>query len=158
MENLDINQEQKAYEYQNGFHLVNEQGIKEITNTITSVVDSVKNGILDPLDAFAVFRELEKKFNEAKKEIDELAISEAEKYDKTFQRGSIQFTRVDGRKTYDFSNIQEWVKAKEHLTKIEAKYKQVANTDFSVLDESTGEILEKPIIKISKSSLAIKNK
>jgi hypothetical protein len=163
MENLDLNYEQRDYEYGNGFHLQANFDTATLTvkETIDNIIHAIELGYVNPLDAFAVFKELEKRFNEAKKQIDELAYNESEKYDKTFKIGSYQFTRVEGRKQFDFSNISEWNEAKENLKQIENKYRSVyenQKNNISSLNEQTGEVLEVPIVTFSKSSLAVKNK
>jgi len=135
--------------------------INVIQNQINLVIRNVDLGFTNSLEAFAVFRELEKCFNEAKKQIDELAYNESEKYDKTFKIGSYQFTRVEGRKQFDFKNIDEWKVAKENIVQIEAKYKSVYENNkngISSLNEQTGEVLQTPIVTFSKSSLSVKNK
>jgi len=57
----------------------------------------------------------------------------------------------------DYSNIEEYQIAKANLKEIEDKYKQVALSSLTSLDESTGEILKRPIITFSKNSISIKN-
>jgi hypothetical protein len=163
MENLDLNYEQRDYEYGNGFHLQANFDTATLTvkETIDNIIHAIELGYVNPLDAFAVFKELEKRFNEAKKQIDELAYNESEKYDKTFKIGSYQFTRVEGRKQFDFKNIDEWKVAKENLVQIENKYKSVyenQKNNISSLNEQTGEVLQTPIVTFSKSSLSVKNK
>jgi hypothetical protein len=163
MENLDLNYEQRDYEYGNGFHLQANFDTATLTvkETIDNIIHAIELGYVNPLDAFAVFKELEKRFNEAKKQIDELAYNESEKYDKTFKIGSYQFTRVEGRKQFDFKNIDEWKVAKENLVQIETKYRSVYENNkngISSLNEQTGEVLQTPIVTFSKSSLSVKNK
>jgi hypothetical protein len=156
------NREEQQYmeENYNGVSLTTDS-INVIQNQIDLVIRNVDLGFTNSLEAFAVFKELEKRFNEAKKQIDELAYNESEKYDKTFKIGTYQFTRVEGRKQFDFKNIDEWKVAKENLVQIENKYKSVyenQKNNISSLNEQTGEVLEVPIVTFSKSSLSVKNK
>lgn len=157
-----INREEQMYmeENYNGVTLTTDS-INVIQNQIDLVIRNVDLGFTSSLEAFAVFKELEKRFNDAKKQIDALAYNESEKYDKTFKIGNYQFTRVDGRKQFDFSNISEWNEAKENLKQIESKYKSVYENQqkgLSSFNEQTGEVLEVPVVTFSKSSLAVKNK
>ena len=157
-----INREEQMYQEENynGVTLTTDS-INVIQNQIDLVIRNVDLGFTSSLEAFAVFKELEKRFNEAKKQIDTLAYNESEKYDKTFKIGNYQFTRVEGRKQFDFSNISEWNEAKENLKQIESKYKSVYENQqkgLSSFNESTGEVLEVPVVTFSKSSLAVKNK
>jgi hypothetical protein len=156
------NREEQHYmeENYNGVSLTTDS-INVIQNQIDLVIRNVDLGFTNSLEAFACFRELEKRFNEAKKQIDELAYNESEKYDKTFKIGSYQFTRVEGRKQFDFKNIDEWKVAKENLVQIENKYKSVYENNkngISSLNEQTGEVLQVPVVTFSKSSLSVKNK
>jgi hypothetical protein len=56
----------------------------------------------------------------------------------------------------DYSDIEEWAIAKANLKEIEDKYKHVALSIVASLDENTGEILKRPIITFSKTSITIK--
>lgn len=157
-----INREEQMYmeENYNGVTLTTDS-ITVIQNQIDLVIRNVDLGFTSSLEAFACFRELEKRFNDAKKQIDTLAYNESEKYDKTFKIGLYTFTRTEGRKQFDFSNISEWNEAKENLKQIESKYKSVYENQqkgLSSFNESTGEVLEVPVVTFSKSSLAVKNK
>jgi hypothetical protein len=157
-----MNREEQMYmeENYNGVTLTTDS-INVIQNQIDLVIRNVDLGFTSSLEAFAVFKELEKRFNEAKKQIDTLAYNESEKYEKTFKIGSYQFTRVDGRKQFDFKHIEEWKIAKDNLSEIESKYKSVYENQqkgLSSFNESTGEVLDVPVVTFSKSSLAVKNK
>ena len=63
-----------------------------------------------------------------------------------------------GRTTYSFKNIQEWVEKKEELNEIEKKYKAVALNDHRQLMSisSDGEVLESPVITKSNPTISIK--
>lgn len=157
-----MNREEQMYmeENYNGVTLTTDS-VNVIQNQIDLVIRNVDLGFTSSLEAFAVFKELEKRFNDAKKQIDALAYNESEKYDKTFKIGSYTFTRTEGRKQFDFSNISEWNEAKENLKQIESKYKAVyenQKNNISSFNEQTGEVLEVPVVTFSKSSLAVKNK
>ena len=157
-----INREEQMYmeENYNGVTLTTDS-VNVIQNQIDLVIRNVDLGFTSSLEAFAVFKELEKRFNDAKKQIDTLAYNESEKYDKTFKIGNYQFTRVDGRKQFDFKHIEEWKIAKDNLSEIESKYKSVYENQqkgLSSFNESTGEVLDVPVVTFSKSSLAVKNK
>ena len=161
MNNLDIDREQEAFEYENGFHLQAnfDSATTSVESTINNIIQAVEIGQVNPIDAFVVFKELEKKFNEAKKKIDSLALEEAEKYGKSFERNNKKFTLVEGKKTFNFSDIEEWKIAKKNLKEIEEKYKGVWLTNkkgISALNEQTGEILKCPSVTISKSSIIVK--
>lgn len=126
------------------------------------LVGAVQNGYLDPLEAFGKIKQVEKMFKDAKNEIEEQAINEAQKEDKTFEKHGFKFTSTDGRKIFNFSELSEWKEAKENLKKIEDKYKALyklhETAETISVDESTGEVLELPIMTKTKASLSVKLK
>ena len=79
---MDINNEQKDYEYANAFHIISmkDSVIGEFQSNIQSIKTGIDNGLINPLDAFIVYNELKKLLDNAKKEIDEIAQVEADKY------------------------------------------------------------------------------
>jgi hypothetical protein len=134
-----------------------EQTVNEVQQVINSIIVGIDLGNVNPLEAFAVFKKMEKMFDEAKKKIDLLAIEEAEKFgQKSFEYNGQKYEVRDGAKRIDFSNIEEWKIANENLKEIEDKYKKVSLISHAVIDQVTGEILPKPLIKFSKSSLIVK--
>lgn len=136
-----------------------EQTVSDIKNVIDSVIVGVDLGNVNPLDAFAVFKKMEKLFNEAKKTIDSYAIEEAEKYGSSFEYNGQKFEVRNGATRYSFKDIEEWKIANANLKEIEEKYKTAYKNNkigLSALDESTGEVLELPTVTNNKSSLLCK--
>ena len=139
------------------------QSVIEVTPTTLQdyfgiLIESVRNGELNPLELYGKAKEIEDLAQKVKIEVQMLAIEEAEKRtEKTFNFGNFKVTKVEGRRMIDYSNIEEWKIAKDNLKEIEDKYKQVALSSLTSLDESTGEILKRPIITFSKNSISIKN-
>lgn len=137
--------------------------VQEVTTTTLEdyfgiMTELVRNGELNPLELFGKVKDLQAICDKVKKDIEELAIEEAEKQNaKTFTFGNYKVTKVEGRRMIDYSNIEEYQIAKANLKEIEDKYKQVALSSLTSLDETTGEILQRPIITFSKSSIMIKN-
>jgi hypothetical protein len=164
MENLnDINREEQAYyenvPQQNPFHLsvVTESTVLTLQDHFDMMIQAVRNGELDALSLYTISKEVKDIAEKVNKEVQELAIEEAEKHtEKSFKYGNKIITKVEGRKMIDYSNIEEWRIAKDNLKEIEDKYKQVALSSLSTLDESTGEVLQRPIVTFSKSSITIK--
>lgn len=138
--------------------------VREVTTTTLEdyfgiLKEMVRNGDLNPLELFIKAKEIEELSKKVKDEVQELAIEEAEKRtEKTFDFGNFKISKVEGRRMIDYSNIQRWVDAKSNLKEIEDLYKSVALSSVASLDESTGEILERPVVKFSKSSISIKAK
>lgn len=164
MENLnDIDrQDQMHYEntpIENPFHLsvVTESTVLTLQDHFDMMIQAVRNGELDALSLYTISKEVKDIAEKVNKDVQELAIEEAEKHtEKSFKYGNKIITKVEGRRLIDFSDIEEWKIAKDNLKEIEDKYKQVALSKVSSLDESTGEVLQRPIVTFSKSSITIK--
>lgn len=123
-----------------------------------SFIENVELGNFSAIECLGRFKEFENAIVKAKKCIEEQAIEEAEKHtEKTFKLGDFKVTKVEGRRLIDFSDIEEWRIAKDNLKEIEDKYKSVALNNFESLNQNTGEILQRPIITFSKSSISIRN-
>jgi len=132
--------------------------VRNFDSLLGQFIENVELGNFSAIECLGRFKEFENAIVKAKKCIEEQAIEEAEKHtEKTFKLGDFKVTKVEGRRLIDFSDIEEWRIAKDNLKEIEDKYKQVALSSLTSLDESTGEILQRPIITFSKSSISIRN-
>jgi len=132
--------------------------VRNFDSLLCQFIENVELGNFSAIECLGRFKEFENALVKAKKCIEEQAIEEAEKHtEKTFKLGDFKVTKVEGRRMIDFSDIEEWRIAKDNLKEIEDKYKQVALSGLTSLDESTGEILQRPIITFSKSSISIIN-
>jgi hypothetical protein len=132
--------------------------VRNFDSLLGQFIENVELGNFSAIECLGRFKEFENALVKAKKCIEEQAIDEAEKHtEKTFKLGDFKVTKVEGRRMIDFSDIEEWRIAKDNLKEIEDKYKQVALSGLTSLDESTGEILQRPIITFSKSSISIRN-
>ena len=139
------------------------QSVQEVTRTTLQdyfgiLTEMVRNGELSALELYGKAKEIEDLAQKVKIEVQMLAVEESDNYtEKSFGLGSFKFTKVEGRRIIDYSDIEEWKIAKDNLKEIEDKYKQVALSKVSSLDESTGEVLQRPIITFGKSSIIVKN-
>jgi len=132
--------------------------VRNFDSLLGQFIGAVESGEFSAIECLGRFKEFENAIVKAKKCIEEQAIEEAEKHtEKTFKLGDFKVTKVEGRRLIDYSDIEEWRIAKDNLKEIEDKYKQVALSGLTSLDESTGEILKRPIITFSKSSISIRN-
>lgn len=128
---------------------------------IKGLLEGVKNGSIDPLDAFKEMRLAEKQLKDALNEIHADAVSAAEKYsNKSFRRGSYEFTLNKGRAMWDFSTVDEWVDAKDKMKTIEAyakaRYNGRSIGGAILVDEETGAEMQYPVVRYSKESISIK--
>lgn len=132
--------------------------VRNFDSLLGQFIQNVELGNFSAIECLGRFKEFENAIVKAKKCIEEQAIEEAEKHtEKTFKLGDFKVTKVEGRRLIDYSDIEEWRIAKDNLKEIEDKYKSVALNNFESLNQNTGEILQRPIITFSKSSISIRN-
>ena len=129
-------------------HLINEK--------ISIMVQSVIDGATDPLEVYALLKEIDKTVKNAISEIEEDALSEAEKYGKSFEHLGLNWEVRQGRRNYDFKHISLWNEHKEKLKRIEDISKACASNNNVSIDPDTGEEIEPAKITFSKSSLIVK--
>lgn len=120
---------------------------EQINDQVTSVIEAVKNGDVNPLEVQMKVKILENAVKEIKDGINEEVLSEAEKYgSKTFDFKGGKFT-VSERKTYDYTGINEWNEINEQINNLKAKQKTIetkyktANVDNVIVDITTGETI-----------------
>lgn len=167
MENLDIDQEQKAYEYGKGFDhvgktsfdviLAKDSTIPTMQSNIDLLLQGVENGEVNGLEVFAVFKKLEKIFDEAKKKAEKYAFDEAEKVnEKTFTNFGCQFTIKQGYAQYNYeedhvySDLKEKLKNREELLKLALKSKDI------IFGSDGVEVPKVSVKGYTKDSLSIK--
>lgn len=156
---LDIDQEKKAYEYENAqptMELIQSNVVPQTQAKIEMLVTAVEDGVINGLEAFIVFKKLETLFKEAKAKIDEYAQEEADKYsEKTFTINGVQITKKDGSARLQYNEddicakLSEQLKARQELVKLATKSKT------TIFDEEGVEV-PKVSTKFDKSSLIIK--
>ena len=156
---LDIDQEKKAYEYENAqptMELIQSNVVPQTQAKIEMLVTAVEDGVINGLEAFIVFKKLETLFKEAKAKIDEYAQEEADKYsEKTFTINGVQITKKDGSARLQYNEddicakLSEQLKARQELVKLATKSKT------TIFDEEGVEV-PKVSTKFDKSSLILK--
>lgn len=135
--------------------------MEAIKLTTSEAVQQVIDGNESPLEVYAWLKDMQKHLDKCVKEIEEIALDEAEKYDKTFTQGNYIFERRSGRKVYSFKNIHEWKQANDRQKAIE----DLAKKAYSMyekgthpVDSETGEVLPLPEVKNTRDVLIIKPK
>lgn len=166
-DNLDIDRERAEYEHNEmnvssfDVQIMKETALPNIENALNFLVWSVVNGEQNALEVFAVVKTIEKLFTDAKKKIDEFALTESERYNQsTFEAFGQKFELRNGGTTFDYKGIKEWEEAKKNLSDIEEKYKQAfISYEKGLLNVTLdGEELTLPKVSYRKSSLIVKNK
>ena len=160
-QNLDIDREQEAHEYQNAqpFDLtVTKDTIVPILQTaIETLIQGVYTRHLNALDVFATFKKLERVFSDAKSKIETYAFDEADNYDKTFTFSGVEFTKKEGSKRLQFQedylikDLTEKLKQRQELVKL-------ATNSKDDIFGSDGIKVEPVTVKFDKSSLSVKFK
>jgi len=128
--NLDIDREREAYEYANAMPSV----VDKTTQSIQELQLAVENGIVSGLDVFAVFKKLEKIFDEAKKKVETYAFDEAEKHGaKTFTNNGCEFSIRQGYAQYNFDEDHIYSDLKQRLKEyLKGCFSKVIWTDGSI--------------------------
>jgi hypothetical protein len=131
--------------------------VPTVEGFIKTLNEGVDNGELKALEVFAVYKKLEKIFDEAKKKVEETAMDEARSYDKTFTIAGVEFTSKEGRKLLNYSEdfliqeLSEKLKQRQDLIKVATASKE------AIFDENGIEVT-KVSLKPTKSSLMVKFK
>jgi hypothetical protein len=117
------------------------------------------DGVESPFKAYKELKELKAKVDEALKQVEPIALEEAEKHEKTFEVEGMKFERRDGRRVFNFKNIKEWNTYDKAKKDCEARYKAAFSNFEKGLSAVTddGEVLELPKVTYTKSSLIVKN-
>jgi hypothetical protein len=131
--------------------------VPTVEGFIKTLNEGVDNGELKALEVFAVYKKLEKIFDEAKRKVEETAMDEATKYDKTFTIAGVEFTSKEGSKLLNYSedflikDLNEKLKQRQELIK-------VATASKEPIYDADGIEVTKVSLKPTKSSLMVKFK
>jgi hypothetical protein len=128
------------------------------TLNISQLAQDVFDEKESPLKAYGIAKQYMKQATEALKAIEEAAIEEASKYEKTFEAEGFKFEQRNGSKRFDYSNIKEIQEAKEAVKELEKKHRAAYNYFQVNLTSSTedGEVLELPTVNMGKDVLIVK--
>jgi hypothetical protein len=160
----DIDRDAEAHGWANAqpnanFDLVvaKESLVPTVEGFIKTLNEGVDNGELKALEVFAVYKKLEKIFDEAKRKVEETAMDEARSYDKTFTIAGVEFTSKEGSKLLNYSedflikDLNEKLKQRQDLIK-------VATASKEAIYDADGIEVTKVSLKPTKSSLSVKFK
>jgi hypothetical protein len=131
--------------------------VPTVEGFIKTLNEGVDNGELKALEVFAVYKKLEKIFDEAKRKVEETAMDEARSYDKTFTIAGVEFTSKEGSKLLNYSEdfliqeLSEKLKQRQELIKVSTASKDP-------IYDADGIEVTKVSLKPTKSSLTVKFK
>ena len=133
-------------------NLIKTTNIKE---TVAEITTAVQNGEVNALEAYINLKKIEEIIKQVKKNVDDLVIEEAAKYNtKTFTTFDAEVTLKNSASRYDYSNIPEIVNKELELKALKDKHKAALKSN--VIDLDTGELVEAPIVKGGKEVVSIK--
>jgi hypothetical protein len=136
----------------------------EIINQTQEIIEKVKEGLITEIDALVELRKIKsqaeialasiKSFEE--ENLDTIA-NQASEYMNSY--GGYNIIMVQGRKTYDYSKIEEYKEAKYHLKSVEEKYKAMLDAKLKGAVHANvtedGEELTLPEINYGKGYLRV---
>lgn len=122
-----------------------------ITTEFTEYAKEVKEGNINPLEAYIILKSALTDLEKALKEIQDLAIDEANKYgQKSFEAFGAKVEVRNGASRWDYSQVQVWKHLKDQLTTIE----KLAQLGGQVYVE-TGEPIEQATKVHGRETIAI---
>jgi len=118
-------------------------------------VNGVEEGIMNPLDAYLHFKEIEAALKNAMQIIEEAAVSERRAYGKEeVIRQGLRIELVEGRKTYSYKHIALWQEIDAKRKQIEKAAKGAAEFGAHVITND-GEEIEPAEVRYGKDHLRI---
>ena len=135
-----------------------------LKDEIINICEDYKGGNIEILEAVLALRRLKTDCEAILKDIssfeseyyNEIELSSKE-YNNQFRGARFEFR--NGRKTFDFTKIAEIIRANKTLKDLKKKYQvawEMKQKGIAPVDEETGEILQVPEMKQSKSSMIVK--
>lgn len=151
-----------------------EKAISSITNFVTSkegitkfvnqCVNEIEAGLIDPLHMVIYLKTMEKIIEGIQVKIKSSALSEAEKYGKSFEFRGAKIECAELGTKYDFTNCGDvvWDDLNKKITELTEKRKEreamlkTVKDSMTLVDESTGETWKcHPPIKTSTSGIKV---
>jgi hypothetical protein len=120
------------------------------------LAEQVAEGNKNPLDAYIELKTLLSEVQDALSSIEPLAIAERIKYGKeNLVRQNFLIEYSDGTPRYSYKHYGAWGEANEHVKRIEEMMKQSAKLGKTIVDDSTGEIIEPASVTYTKPFLRL---
>lgn len=138
---------------------INENISNLIEKPIEDIAEMVECGLIDPIKAVLVLKQIENKAKEYKKKIEDIAIDEISKYNGeeiNIDGYCVKLKKAAGR--WDFKHIPEITAKETELKELKEKYK-IANkaNDLKVIGEG-GEIIEPARFSTGREIIVITKK
>jgi|TARA_R110000787_G_scaffold102552_1_gene208600 hypothetical protein len=128
-------------------------------NEVAELLTEVEEGNIAALSTYGNLKKCQALFNEAVKQIEEIAFNEADLYsEKTFEDSGFLFEKRNGGIRYSFKHIEEWQELERKKKEVEERSKQayLAIQRRLLVGSEDGEEVEVPKVSYTKSSLIVK--
>ena len=128
----------------------------QMLSVLSDISTAVLNGNLDAFEVYVRFDEIEKHLKLLTEKINEMAVTEAEKYKGQSFMGYM--VEVSQKTNYKYEHIPEWVELKNKIKEVEEKAKNIAKASggIDLIGESTGEIMSSAKVSYSKPYITLK--
>ena len=127
----------------------------EIRNAVEKLSSDVLDGIVNPLEAFITLKKIEEVTKQVKSKIEDLAIEEASKHEKTFQFIDAEITLKSSAGRWDFKHISEIQRLEAELKEAKEQHK-LAYKSKSIMVDADGVVVDPAIYKGGREILSIK--
>ena len=131
----------------------------KIIETLSILTQSVIDGNADALETYIHIKQIEKKLSDSLKEVEPMAYEMASRWhENTFKYKGAEIQKKNAAGKYDYSNIKQYLTAKEkikHIEELAKRASEMAKTGNTVVDEN-GEIVEPAIYSEGKGIISVR--
>ena len=132
--------------------------MEQVENYIVNLLDSVESEKIDIIEAYCKLKNIEKLVKDSIKQVYPDAISEASKYEKTFNHNGFNIQQKSAGAKWNYDHIKEWVDKKKELTDLQESYKASYSQRMKNLNiaDNEGNVIECAKYVGGSDSLTIK--
>ncbi len=130
-----------------------------IKTIIENMIEDVQEGELNPLEAYARLKEAEQLIKKALLDTFDLALDETDKHGaKSFTAHGFKFEKRNGKRTYHFDHIPDYVEANKFMKEVKQKYTDAYNQSQkgNTLIDDNGEVLPMAKVTHSKDTIIVR--
>ncbi len=126
---------------------------------LADLVQAVEDGRDNALLAYAEIKQMKDLYAQAERQIEELAMDEAERYpEKSFSQHGYMFEKRNGTMRFSYKNIPAWQEIDQARKQCEEKHKQafLSRQKGIMVATEDGEEIVLPEVSYNKNSLVVK--
>ena len=131
----------------------------DLFNTqLSQLTQDVSDEKTNPYEALFNLKELQRKLKNSIEVIEGIAFETATYEDKTFENNGFRIEKRNGRKVWNFKNVEEWTVYDKNKKDCEDRLKAAYSASEKGLNlgDENGEIIPLPKVSFTKDSLIIK--